>query len=184
VPKTYLHLYGENKLRLDLRQKMDVLGGMTPLEVEKNAYLKHESQQWTWFYVDDEYEYSCAAFGLYRTTVGNDSGINDMMENIVSYAEQERTPEPTPEPTPTPESGETSVPGTATPEENPTETPTEIPAETPDATPEGGKTDPDKGTKNNVGRIILGIVLLLAAAALFFFVLVPLMSKILNRKRK
>ncbi|MBO7658788.1 MAG: PIG-L family deacetylase, partial [Clostridia bacterium] len=184
VPKTYLHLYGENKLRLDLRQKMDVLGGLTPLEVEKNAYLKHESQQWTWFYVDDEYQYSCAAFGLYRTTVGNDSGINDMMENIVSYAEQERTPEPTPEPTPTPESGETSVPGTATPEENPTETLTEIPAETPDATPEGGKTDPDKGTKNNVGRIILGIVLLLAAAALFFFVLVPLMSKILNRKRK
>ena len=184
VPKTYLHLYGENKLRLDLRQKMDVLGGLTPLEVEKNAYLKHESQQWTWFYVDDEYQYSCADFGLYRTTVGNDSGKNDMMENIVSYEEQERTPEPTPEPTPTPESGETSVPGTATPEENPTETLTEIPAETPDATPEGGKTDPDKGTKNNVGRIILGIVLLLAAAALFFFVLVPLMSKILNRKRK
>ncbi len=184
VPKTYLHLYGENKLRLDLRQSMDVLNGLTPLEVEKNAYLKHESQQWTWFYVDDEYQYSCADFGLYRTTVGNDSGKNDMMENIVSYEEQQRTPEPTPEPTPTPESGETSVPGTATPEENPTETLTEIPAETPDATPEGGKTDPDKGTKNNVGRIILGIVLLLAAAALFFFVLVPLMSKMLNRKRK
>jgi hypothetical protein len=68
---------------------MDVLNGLTPLEVEKNAYLKHESQQWTWFYVDDEYQYSCADFGLYRTTVGNDSGKNDMMENIVSYEEQE-----------------------------------------------------------------------------------------------
>ncbi len=93
VPKTYLHLYGENKLRLDLRQSMDVLNGKTPLEVEKNAYKKHVSQQWTWFYVDDEYYLSCADFGLYRTTVGLDSGANDMMENIVSYAEQERLAE-------------------------------------------------------------------------------------------
>lgn len=93
VPKTYLHLYKENALRLDLRENMSALGGRTPLEVEKAAYLKHVSQQWCWFYVDDEYQYSCAAFGLYRTTVGADTGRNDMMENIVSYGEQERIAE-------------------------------------------------------------------------------------------
>ena len=93
VPKTYLHLYKENALRLDLRGQMSALGGRTPLEVEKAAYLKHVSQQWCWFYVDDEYRYSCAAFGLYRTTVGADTGRNDMMENIVSYGEQERIAE-------------------------------------------------------------------------------------------
>lgn len=93
VPKTYLHLYKENALKLDLRTGMDELGGLTPLEVEKKGYEKHVSQQWTWFYVDDEYQYSCAAFGLYRTTVGPDTGKNDMMENIVSYGEQERIAE-------------------------------------------------------------------------------------------
>jgi len=91
VPKTYLHLYGENKLKLNLRTPMDELSGKTPLEVEKEAYKKHVSQQWTWFYVDDEYKYSCADFGLYRTKVGYDTaGKNDMAENIISYEEQER----------------------------------------------------------------------------------------------
>ena len=40
-------------------------------------------------YVSDDYEYSCADFGLYRTTVGNDTG-NDMLENITTYEEQEK----------------------------------------------------------------------------------------------
>ena len=94
TPKTYLHLYKENALRLDLRQKMDALGGKTPLEVEKESYKRHVTQQWTWFYVDDEYRYSCAAFGLYRTTVGLDTaGATNMMENVVSYAEQKRIEE-------------------------------------------------------------------------------------------
>ena len=42
--------------------------------------------------VDDEYKYSIAKFGLYRTTVGQNTG-NHMMENVVSYAEQERIAE-------------------------------------------------------------------------------------------
>ena len=47
------------------------------------------SQQWCWFYVSDTYEYSISDFGLYRTTVGEDTG-NDMMEHITSYEEQEK----------------------------------------------------------------------------------------------
>jgi len=87
TPKTYLHLYGENKLTMDLRQPLSNMNERTAIEVAKEAYLKHDSQQWCWFYVSDEYEYSCADFGLYRTTVGTDTS-NDMLENIVTYEEQ------------------------------------------------------------------------------------------------
>ena len=92
VPKTYFHLYGENKLRMNMREPLSELGGRTALEVAQAAYKKHESQQWCWFYVSDDYEYSAADFGLFRTTVGLDTG-NDMMENVVNYAEQERIAE-------------------------------------------------------------------------------------------
>lgn len=92
TPKTYLHLYSENKLIMDLRQPLSKMNGRTAVEVAKDAYLKHESQQWCWFYVSDEYEYSCADFGLYRTIVGKDTG-NDMLENIVTYEEQAKIKE-------------------------------------------------------------------------------------------
>ena len=89
VPKAYFHLYGENKIRLDLNVPLDSMNGQTALEAAKAAYLKHVSQQWCWFYVSDTYEYSCADFGLYRTNVGTDTTDN-MLENIVLYSEQER----------------------------------------------------------------------------------------------
>lgn len=89
VPKTYLHLYTENKITMNLRLPLSRMGNRTSIEVQTAAYKKHVSQQWCWFYVSDDYEYSCADFGLYRTTVGNDSG-NDMLENITTYEEQEK----------------------------------------------------------------------------------------------
>lgn len=89
TPKAYLHLYGENTVKLDLRMPLTSMGGQTALEVAKAAYRKHVSQQQYGFYVSDDYEHSCAEFGLYRTIVGYDTG-NDMLENIVLYGEQER----------------------------------------------------------------------------------------------
>ena len=77
---------------MDLRQPLSNMNGRTAVEVAKDTYLKHDSQQWCWFYVSDEYEYSCADFGLYRTTVGMDTG-NDMLENIVTYEEQAKIKE-------------------------------------------------------------------------------------------
>ena len=99
VPKTYLHLYDESPIWLDLNTPLDKLGGRTAIETAKDAYLKHVSQQWCWFYVSDTYQYSCAKFGLYRTTVGPDTqtGYNpdgsisssggNMLENITTKAE-------------------------------------------------------------------------------------------------
>lgn len=89
VPKTYIHLYGENKISLDCRKPLEAFGGQTALEVATAAYKKHVSQQWCWFYVSDTYKYSIAEYGMYRSTVGADTG-NDMMEHLVSYAEQDR----------------------------------------------------------------------------------------------
>lgn len=86
--KLYLHLYGENKIKVPTRVPLDNFDGKTALEVAKESYLYHVSQQWCWYYVDDEYEYSCADFGLYYTTVGVDSE-NNMMENIIDYKTQE-----------------------------------------------------------------------------------------------
>ena len=42
--------------------------------------------------ISDNYEHSCAEFGLYRTTVGADTG-NDMLENIITYKEQKKLEE-------------------------------------------------------------------------------------------
>ncbi len=89
TPKAYFHLYGENRISLDLRVPLESMGGQTALEVAKEAYKKHVSQQKYSFYVSDDYKHSCAEFGLYRTNVGYDTG-NSMLENIVLYSEQER----------------------------------------------------------------------------------------------
>jgi len=87
VKKTYIHLYPDNKLHLDCQKPLSEFGGKNAVEVAAEAYKKHVSQQWCWFYVSDTYEYSCADFGLCRTTVGNNTG-NDMMEHVISYEQQ------------------------------------------------------------------------------------------------
>lgn len=99
VPKTYLHLYENNPIWLNLNVPLNNLNGRTAIEAAKDAYLKHVSQQWCWFYVSDTYKYSCAKFGLYRSTVGPDTqtGYDDnskisssggnMLENIITHEE-------------------------------------------------------------------------------------------------
>lgn len=93
TPKTYLHIYKENGINMDLRHPVEAFGGKTALEILKEAYKLHVSQQWCWYYVADDYndegrpyKYSCSRFGLYRTTVGPDTG-NDMLENVKTYGE-------------------------------------------------------------------------------------------------
>lgn len=94
VPKTYYHLYGENPITLDLHQPIANLGGLTAIEAQREAYKKHTSQQWTWFYVSDDpddpnaSQVNCADFGLYRSTVGLDT-TNDMLEHVTIYEEQD-----------------------------------------------------------------------------------------------
>ncbi len=89
VPKTYFHLYPENEIFISVREPLENMGGRIGLDILADAYRKHESQQWCWFYVSDglgdhpDYKYSVSKFGLYRTTVGLDTG-NDMLEHTTA----------------------------------------------------------------------------------------------------
>jgi LmbE family N-acetylglucosaminyl deacetylase len=92
--KAYFHLYDQNQITLDLHQPLSKFNGRDAVQVAQDAYKKHVTQQWTWFYVSDDPndvnadKVNCSLFGLYKTSVGADTG-NDMMEHITSYAEQE-----------------------------------------------------------------------------------------------
>ncbi|MGN0998892.1 MAG: PIG-L family deacetylase, partial [Faecousia sp.] len=103
VPKTYLHLYGENQIVLDYDTPLEAFGGLTAFQVtQKYGFPCHESQQWTWFrdWINGHgneittaaqiSSYNPCYFGLYRSTVGEDVLKNDFLEHIVTYAEQER----------------------------------------------------------------------------------------------
>ncbi|MGN0507264.1 MAG: PIG-L deacetylase family protein [Lachnospiraceae bacterium] len=90
TPKTYLHIFPVNSITLDLRIPIEEdYAGRTAIEILKKAYTKHVSQQYCWFYVSDDYEYSCADFGLYRSLVGPDT-TNDLLCNLKTYAVQEK----------------------------------------------------------------------------------------------
>lgn len=87
VPKAYFHLYEENEIEMDLRVPLSSMGGRTALEVAKEAFSQHVSQQGDRFRVADDYEHSLARFGLYRTKVGYDT-TGSMLDNIVLYDDQ------------------------------------------------------------------------------------------------
>lgn len=92
VPKTYLHLYPENPLIMDVDTPLPKLGGRTAFEVAQDAYLKHKSQQQWWFSVEKSGKYDLRKFGLYRSTVGPDtmgldSGSGDFFEHITFWSD-------------------------------------------------------------------------------------------------
>ncbi len=95
ISKLYLHLYEKGKIVLNYDVPLDSFGGKTAYEVSKLGFAKHYSQQYTWFTAwlngddDNKYtkatqikEYNPAYYGLYYSSVGEDSGKNDMFENI------------------------------------------------------------------------------------------------------
>lgn len=89
VPKFYIHVYGDDRTNVDMRSPLTAFNGKRGIDVARQAYLCHQSQQWCDFTVDDYGPYSNASFGLYSTTVGEDEAKNDYMEHLVSYDEQE-----------------------------------------------------------------------------------------------
>jgi LmbE family N-acetylglucosaminyl deacetylase len=81
VPKTYIHLWPENQIRMDWKQPLTAFGGKTGLEVAAEGFACHATQQERWR-VQDGGEYDNALFGLWRTTVGFDQQGTDLFENI------------------------------------------------------------------------------------------------------
>ena len=81
VPKTYIHLYAENQLRMNWKQPLAAFGGRTGLEIAAEGFACHATQQERWK-VEDGGEWDNALFGLWRTTVGPDKLKDDLFENI------------------------------------------------------------------------------------------------------
>lgn len=80
--KLYLHLYKENALTMDWRQPLAAFGGRTAFDIAKAAFDCHASQKSNGLTVQDDGPYANNRFGLYATTVGPDTGLNDLFEHI------------------------------------------------------------------------------------------------------
>ena len=132
VPKTYLHLYGENQINIDWDIPIEKFGGKTAYEVSLEGFKCHKSQHWTWFAkwiglksdwgvtkAADIKDYSPCKYGLYRTTVGEDIEKKNFLENITLYRDMK---EEVPEETMSPESVEPTPVSTVSPDNTVTET--------------------------------------------------------------
>jgi len=97
TPKTYLNLWNDRQIVLSsINEPLSFFDGKTAFQVSQYGFSYHKSQHWTWFYrwiygtsdapVTNSTQirnYQPGRFGLYRTTVGDDSaGAVDFFDNI------------------------------------------------------------------------------------------------------
>lgn len=87
VKKVYFHLYDGKKnlgqIQFDWQKPEEAFGGKNMLTVAAEAFEMHQSQSRATIYaVRDFGPYDNSKFGLYYSTVGPDSGKNDLFENI------------------------------------------------------------------------------------------------------
>lgn len=94
--KLYLHLYGENQILLNGDEPLERFGGATVFEMACRGFSCHKSQQ-QFFTVEQSGPYDMRKFGLYRSTVGIDSG-SDIFEGITLYRDARTQEEPPAEP--------------------------------------------------------------------------------------
>ncbi|MBR1586323.1 MAG: PIG-L family deacetylase [Clostridia bacterium] len=81
--KLYIHLYPENEIVFDWQQPLRHFGGKTGLELAKEAFKMHVSQQNGRHSVKDSGAYDCRRFGLYYSAVGPDEQHNDLFEHVL-----------------------------------------------------------------------------------------------------
>ena len=82
VQKEYIHMWKENPLLLDVKAPLENMDGRSALQVAKDAFAFHKSQQ-KWSVAVQNRRNPIGQYGLYFSAVGPDSGINDMFENVV-----------------------------------------------------------------------------------------------------
>ena len=83
--KAYIHLYrGElGQIDFDWRQPISAFDGKTAFEITDEAFRLHRSQASSGRYkVEDSGRYDNSLFGLYFSTVGPDTGANDLFEHL------------------------------------------------------------------------------------------------------
>ncbi len=109
--KLYLHLYEENKIFINWKDKvLTAFDGKNAYEMAEAGFAQHKSQV-TYFSLnlDNPKRYGCGLFGLYFSTVGEDVLKNDFLENI---PEESLTTYIPPEPTIPVEPEEPEIPVT------------------------------------------------------------------------
>lgn len=96
--KIYIHLYSENKIKLDIDKPLDEFNGLSAFNISQQAFGYHKSQHWTWFYKwiygsDNNRSkstqistYNPADYGLYHSSIGEDTNKNDLLENVKTYS--------------------------------------------------------------------------------------------------
>ncbi len=123
VQKAYFHLYKENPIVLDFDTPKECFGGLSAFGVtQKYGFPCHISQQEEfkdWLYgnkvkvtkATQIVKYNPAKYGLFHSTVGEDTEKNDMFENVI-FRETEITKQPiTPQDTePTDNTADTDKP--------------------------------------------------------------------------
>ena len=85
TPKLYLHLYEGNEIIMDWNVPMTRFGGKTAMDVAREAFAKHESQQGFFYVYGEGDDWDSRRFGLYRSTVGADIHGGDVFENISTF---------------------------------------------------------------------------------------------------
>ncbi len=90
VKKLYLHEYDKNQIVMDWDQPLAAFGGKTGFDVAEEAFQYHATQTARDWVFTRKGEHDNTLFGLYFTAVGEDTGLNDFMENIdLNYEENE-----------------------------------------------------------------------------------------------
>ena len=82
VKKLYLHEYDKNQVVMDWNQPLSAFGGKTGFDVAEEAFQFHATQTARDWEFTRGGEHDNTLFGLYFTTVGEDTGLNDFMEHI------------------------------------------------------------------------------------------------------
>lgn len=121
TPKIYLHMYGENAIRMDWDKPLSHFGGKTAFEVSRDiGFPCHVSQypDFIWYYTGvnsaaEVPEYNPCDYGLYYSLVGKDTWKTDMFEHLLTRAELEEYPAPE---IPDPEAAEAIQTDPTTPE--------------------------------------------------------------------
>lgn len=97
VKKAYLHLYADNPIDMEWEMDLASYGGTNIWDVIRHALDQYDSQ--LKYYGESltrnpNKVYDCTRFGLYRTTVGLDTGLCDFFENIPSGSYKVKLPLP------------------------------------------------------------------------------------------
>ncbi len=166
LPKLYLHLYPENQIVMDWSRPLERFGGRTGLEMAKEGYLEHASQQYCWFEVKDSGKLDCRRFGLAYTTVGlDDPEKPDFLQNITNFS-----------------GGSDIIEESSASEESKQESlaPEQSVSEPPEASgsPEQTGSEPDGSTEKTTGAVLKSPVTVIVIAAAVVAVVAVLLVQI------